>query len=75
MFYSISGKNWSAAAVTSDGVVMRATANFEWACGQEIREILAWAAQHNLHWSVSAIVPPGLVLRDAKRLHKSPGPH
>jgi hypothetical protein len=67
MFYSISGKNWCAAVVTSDGVVLRATENFAWACGEEIREILEWAAQHRMRWSVSAIVPPGLVLRDAMK--------
>lgn len=65
MFYAIGGKKWSAAVVTSDGVVVQATGNFEWACGQHIREILSWAAQHDMRWSVSPVVPPGLELRDA----------
>ena len=51
--------------VTSYGVVVQATGNFEWACGQPIRDVLSWAAQHDMRWSVSPVVPPGLQLRDA----------
>ncbi len=65
MFYAIGGKKWSAAVVTSDGIVVQATGNFEWACGQSIREVLGWAAQHDMGWSVSPVVPPGLDLRGA----------
>lgn len=64
MFYAIAGKSWTAALVTSDGLVMQATGNFEWACGRPIRDILAWAAEHDMRWSVSATVPPGLMLCD-----------
>ena len=62
MFYSIAGKSWSAAVVTMDGRVIRATANFEWACGRTIHEVLLWAATRNMHWSVSAVVPRGIVM-------------
>lgn len=65
MFYAIAGKAWSGAVVTNDGMVVQTTGNFEWACGLHIRDILMWANQHDMRWSVSAIVPPGLIFSDA----------
>lgn len=52
--------------VTSDCVVVRATANFRWACGHHIGDVLAWAKEHDVRWSVSGTVPPGLVMCEGR---------
>ena len=61
MFYTITGKRLSGALVTQDGVVKRATANCEWACGERIGTVLAWANEQSMTWSVSDVVPAALV--------------
>jgi hypothetical protein len=67
MFYSIVGKNWSAGVVTRDGVVVQATENFQWACGEAIREVVTWVGQRGMTWSVSAVVPRDLPLFNARK--------
>lgn len=62
MFYSIVGRRLCAGVVTRDGVVVQASENLGWACGEEIADLLAWAVGRDMTWSSSAIVPPGLAL-------------
>jgi hypothetical protein len=62
VFYTITGKRLSAALVTQDGVVKHATANCDWARGQRIGTVLAWASEQGMTWSVSSTVPAALVL-------------
>jgi hypothetical protein len=62
MFYTITGKRLSAALVTLDGIVKHATANCDWARGQRIGAVLAWASEQGMTWSVSSTVPAALVL-------------
>ena len=64
MYYAIYGKNLTAALITEDGVVLHATENFDWACGKRIGPVLGFAARSRLRWRVSAMPPPGLVVRD-----------
>ena len=67
MFYSIVGKNLQAGLVTRGAVVVQATENFQWACGQRIDEVVRWAAQRGMVCSSSAIAPPGVPLFDGGR--------
>lgn len=62
MFYSIVGRTLCAGVVTRDGVIVQASENVAWACGESIADLLAWAVRRDLTWSSSAIVPPGLCL-------------
>jgi hypothetical protein len=62
MFYLVNGKEFSAALLTEDGVVVQASGRLLWMCGQRIEPVVAWATDRGMTWSVSAQPPPGLVL-------------
>jgi len=62
VFYTISARNFSAAVVASDGVVVRTTPNFRWGCGQRVAEVLDWAEERGMCCSASDVVPSQLDL-------------
>lgn len=38
---------------TSDGIVITATENFQWAVGKRVADVLAWAHSKRLYWAVA----------------------
>lgn len=64
MYYAIEGHGFSGGLVTEDGVVLHATREFEWACGERIGRVLDFLRRQRAHWSVSDALPRGMVAED-----------
>ena len=64
MFYAIEGKGFTGALITADGVVLHATREFEWACGEPIDMVLGFLERQRVSWSVTDAVPRGMVVEE-----------
>jgi hypothetical protein len=62
MYYTIEGHDFYGALITADGVVQHATREFEWACGEPIGMVLGFFDRQRVRWSVSEVVPRGIVV-------------
>jgi hypothetical protein len=62
MYYAIEGRGFSGGLITQDGVVLHATRDFEWACGERIEMVLGFLDRQRVSWSVTDATPRGMVV-------------